>query len=322
MVLVTEILLVIYLIIMIDKRIVHEINQRFISRAELTSFIVFIISCASNLGYLIYLIIPAPTPAPTPTQINYQLISTIAIIAFLVTLFVSVTLYYKLKNRIINQILYFMMIIEAFFFLVGQNLIILAIAITCLAFLMYPVIFFLDKFLEFIKHFAHYLATTFRWLVEKISMIFFSIVEWVKLHLKLVLTVIGGGCGIGMYFLLYDVFISGLVFLAVYFWVSPEREKETSQTNFGKKLLYRLLIFICLFGTMFTNKIIPLQAWIFTLILLAFFGYVIWAVRKSEEIYNLSMHWRLWSSVLAIVDFLLTIYFILQEFYILRIVKT
>ncbi|MHA1777514.1 MAG: hypothetical protein ACTSWC_12125, partial [Promethearchaeota archaeon] len=298
MVLVTEILLVIYLIIMIDKRIVHEINQRFISRAELTSFIVFIISCASNLGYLIYLIIPAPTPAPTPTQINYQLISTIAIIAFLVTLFVSVTLYYKLKNRIINQILYFMMIIEAFFFLVGQNLIILAIAITCLAFLMYPVIFFLDKFLEFIKHFAHYLATTFRWLVEKISMIFFSIVEWVKLHLKLVLTVIGGGCGIGMYFLLYDVFISGLVFLAVYFWVSPEREKETSQTNFGKKLLYRLLIFICLFGTMFTNKIIPLQAWIFTLILLAFFGYVIWAVRKSEEIYNLSMHWRLWSSVL------------------------
>lgn len=234
---------------------------------------------------------------------------------FLITAVVAIALYFKLRNKQLNQILYFIMVIELFLFIIGQNMIILAFIILSFAIILYPILFFLERFIDFIKHIGKRVIHFFRWLIDGIIRLYFAVVNWIEKHIKLVLSLMGLTGAIGMYLIISDIFISGLVFLAIIYYVSPEREKETTQANFGKKLLYRLLVFICLFGTLLSNNIIPLRAWIFTLILLGFFGYVIWAVRKSEEIYHLSMQWRLWSSLIAIIDFLLTIFFILQEYY-------
>jgi len=103
--------------------------------------------------------------------------------------------------------------------------------------------------------------------------------------------------------------------LAVFYLVSPERDKETTQANFLKKIVYRLAVSICAFGS--TNQIIPDLIeipWIISLFFLGFFGYVIWAVRKSEELYNLSKVFRFWSSILAIVDFIITVILLLFEY--------
>ncbi|MHA1618189.1 MAG: hypothetical protein ACTSVZ_02840, partial [Promethearchaeota archaeon] len=155
----------------------------------------------------------------------------------------------------------------------------------------------------------------FQWIKDSIERLFFAIVNWIKLHIRFVVTSLAIILGVGTFYFFRDIFISGLIFLAIFYWVSPERVSETKQSNFGKKLVYRLFIFVCLFGTTFTNDIIPLEGWIISLILLPFLGYVIWAVRKSEEIYNLSTQWRFWSSLLAIIDFVITVVLILNTYY-------
>jgi len=129
-------------------------------------------------------------------------------------------------------------------------------------------------------------------------------------HKRIVYSGLGLILGVGAYFILENLFLSGLIFLIVYYPVSPEREKVTSPKIFSLKILYRTLVVVCLIGT--ANKIIPPTPWIYTLFILVFLGYVIIVVRRSEELYHLPIYWRFISSLSAIIDFLVTVFLALR----------
>jgi hypothetical protein len=138
-------------------------------------------------------------------------------------------------------------------------------------------------------------------------------------HKRIVYSALGLIVGIASFIILYNIlsilnnaFLSGLIFLFIYYPVSPEREEDTKPKIFALKILYRTLILICLVGS--GSALIPPISWIYTLFLLAFFGYVIWVVRRSEELYNLPIYWRFMSSLGAIIDFIITAILLLVYF--------
>jgi len=103
-----------------------------------------------------------------------------------------------------------------------------------------------------------------------------------------------------------------LIFLIVYYPVSPEKEADTKSRNFALKILYRTLLMICLVGA--ASALIEPIPWIYTLFILAFIGYIIWVVRRSEELYQLPIYWRFMSSLAAIIDFIITVILVLFHF--------
>ncbi|MHA1674255.1 MAG: hypothetical protein ACTSYI_11590 [Promethearchaeota archaeon] len=309
MILATEMIFMIYILTAIDHTYVKNFPQNFTRRMELVFFVLLVISGAFDIGYLLFFIIGFPS------IIALALLSQIMGFLLVITVMLAVALYFKLKNRKANQLFYFAISVELLLFLIGREQIVLAIIVTGLILILFPVIFYLENVIEFFKDILKGIIKFFQWIKDSIERLFFAIINWIKLHNRFVVTSLAIILGGGAFYFFRDIFISGLIFLAIFYWVSPERESETKQSNFGKKLVYRLFIFVCLFGTTFTNDIIPLEGWIICLILLPFLGYVIWAVRKSEEIYNLSTQWRFWSSLLAIIDFVVTCILILNMYY-------
>jgi hypothetical protein len=105
--------------------------------------------------------------------------------------------------------------------------------------------------------------------------------------------------------------LSGLIFLITCYPVSPEKGKDTTPLSFALKIIYRALVVACGIGVLiwFIPDIVT-KPWIITLLILAFFGYVIWIVRRSEELYNLPIYWRFISSLGAIIDFIITVVFL------------
>ncbi len=309
MILATEMILTIYILTAMDHTYIKNFPQNFTRRMELVFFVLLVISGAFDLGYWLFFIVDLPS------IITLALLSQIMGLLLVITVSLAVALYFKLKNRKANQLFYFAISMELLLFLVGREQVVLAIIVTGLILILFPVIFYLENVIEFFKDILKGIIRFFQWIKDSIERLFFAIVNWIKVHIRFAVTSLAIILSGGTFYFFRDIFISGLIFLAIFYWVSPERESETKQSNFGKRLVYRLFIFVCLFGTTFTNDIIPLEGWIISLILLPFLGYVIWAVRKSEEIYNLSTQWRFWSSLFAIIDFVVTIFLILNMYY-------
>ena len=123
-------------------------------------------------------------------------------------------------------------------------------------------------------------------------------------------TIILGAANLGIisYFKWNIFFLSGLIFLITCYPVSPEKGEDTTPLSFTLKIIYRALIIACSIGVL--SSLFPVfldKPWIITLFILAFFGYVIWIVRRSEELYNLPIYWRFISSLGAIIDFIITV---------------
>ncbi|TFH29500.1 MAG: hypothetical protein E4G98_03725, partial [Promethearchaeota archaeon] len=82
MILISEMLLVVYLITVIDYKFIKSINQSLIRHIELVCFVVLVISGALDMGYWLFFIADLPSISPTPTpgpsgEFNFALLSQI-----------------------------------------------------------------------------------------------------------------------------------------------------------------------------------------------------------------------------------------------------
>jgi len=130
-------------------------------------------------------------------------------------------------------------------------------------------------------------------------------------------TIVLGAANLGIIsFIKWDknLALSGLIFLITCYPVSPEKGKDTTPLSFALKIIYRALVVACGIGVLiwFIPDIVT-KRWIITLLILAFFGYIIWIVRRSEELYNLPIYWRFISSLGAIIDFIITVVFLIMD---------
>lgn len=321
LILITEILLVLYLLILLDHKVIKTFNTNIMDKVEPIVFLVFLLSGAGNVAYLLFFVIeipsstPGQTPETPPGEFNFALMQQIVGVLLVITVLVELVLYFKFKNRKVNQVLYALTTIEITLLMIGSERFILAVLALVILLIGYPFLFFLEQVVTFFRLMFKNLAKLLSIVKDRFVSFLFLCWNWIVKHLKLVLTFLGIVSAIVSFYFFRDIFISGLFFLGIFYWVSPERDQETTQKNFGKKLLYRLLIFVCIFGTTISNEIVPPEPWIFSLIILAFFGYVIWAVRKSEDIYNLAVQWRFWSSLFAILDFIVMVVLLLIKYY-------
>ncbi len=72
------------------------------------------------------------------------------------------------------------MVIELFLFIIGQNMIILAFNILSFAIILYPILFFLERFIDFIKHIGKRVIHFFCWLIDGIIRLYFAVVNWIE----------------------------------------------------------------------------------------------------------------------------------------------
>ena len=253
---------------------------------------------------------PSTTPGPG-IPIEQKMIPLI-----FVSIIIGIVLIIKFKNRKINQIIYYVLLIELFIYILGLSKpSLILISITIIALILYPFIFFLEQMVILLKSIGKMIVDLLIKIKNFFIFLWDKMVSFYYKHKRLVFSVLGLILGIISFIFLFNletdqitivnnVFISGLIFLIVYYPVSPEREEDTQPRNFALKILYRSLIMICLVGA--SSALIPPIPWIYTLFLLAFFGYIIWVVRRSEELYNLPIYWRFMSSLGAIIDFIVT----------------
>ncbi|QEE15075.1 hypothetical protein DSAG12_00898 [Promethearchaeum syntrophicum] len=310
--LVTELFVIIFILCLIDKIKLHFIPDKVIKPLDLTLFLTTIILGAVDLTYFAVLNIdlsPSTTPGPG-IPIEQKMIPLI-----FVSIIIGIVLIIKFKNRKINQIIYFVLLIEIFIYILGLNQPLILIPTTIIALLLYPFIFFLEQMVILLKLIGKWILNLMIKIKNFFSFLWNKIVSFYYKHKRLVFSVLGLILAAVSFIVILNLaieqisfaingFISGLIFLIVYYPVSPEREEDTKPRNFALKILYRTLIMICLVGS--SSALIPSEAWIYTLFLLAFFGYVIWVVRRSEELYNLPIYWRFMSSLGAIIDFIVT----------------
>jgi hypothetical protein len=321
LILVSELLAVFYVIVLIDKNLTRWIPSKISHKLDVSSAIATILSLAVDAGFLIVYLMrklpsptPGPTPGPPPGPSGFELEYLMGPL-FAFTLILAVGLHIKFKNKKLNQLMYFINYLELLIFLISLEFYAVLLIAAVFLLVVFPFVFFLEYMMRLLQDIKEYVQEIFKNLLKFFKLVVTKIYLWVKKYIKIFVTLLALGLGVVSYVYIEDIFISGLVFLAVFYLVSPERDKETTQANFLKKISYRLAVSICAFGS--TNQIIPDLIeipWIISLFFLGFFGYVIWAVRKSEELYNLSKVFRFWSSILAIVDFIITVILLLFEY--------
>ena len=321
--LITELFVIAFILNLLDKKKLNFIPDKVRKPVDLTLFLSTIVLGAVDLTYFAVLNINlSPSTPSTPSTPGIPL-EDIMIPILIISIIIGIVLFIKFKNRKINQIIYLVLFIEIFIYILGINQPLVLIPTIIIALLLYPFIFFLEKMILLLKLIGKMIID----LLIKIKNFF--IILWKKIvslyykHKRIVFSVLGLILGIVSFVilsnlaleqisLLNNVFISGLIFLIVYYPVSPEKEEDTKPRNFASKILYRTLILICLVGS--ASALIPPIPWIYTLFLLAFFGYIIWTVRRSEELYNLPIYWRFMSSLGAILDFIITAILLLFYF--------
>ncbi|MHA1561073.1 MAG: hypothetical protein ACTSPA_03020, partial [Promethearchaeota archaeon] len=321
--LITELFAIAFIINFIDKKKLKFIPNKVRKPLDLTFFLTTIILGAVDLTYFAVLNIDlSPTTTPGPgIPIEQKLIPII-----FVSIIIGIALFVKFKNRKINQIIYFVLFIEMFIYILGLSQPLILIPTTIIALLLYPFIFFFEKMILLLKSIGKMIVDLLIKIKNFFIFLWGKMVSFYHKHKKIVFSGLGLILGI-ISFVIFsnlaleqisltnNIFISGLIFLIVYYPVSPEQEEDTKPINFALKILYRTLIMICLVGS--ASALIPQIPWIYTLFLLAFFGYVIWVVRRSEELYNLPIYWRFMSSLGAIIDFIITAILLLIYFEIL-----
>jgi len=318
--LITELFVIAFILNLIDKKKLKFIPDKVRKPVDLTLFLSTIILGAVDLTYFAVLNIDLSPSTPGTPGIPLE---DIMIPTLIISIIIGIVLFIKFRNRKINQILYLVLFIEVFIYILGINQPLILIPAIIIGLLLYPFIFFLEKLILLLKLIGKMIIDLlikiknfFIFLWKKIVSFYYKHKRIVFSGLGLILGIISfvilSNLAIEQISLMNNVFISGLIFLIVYYPVSPEREEDTKPRNFALKILYRTLIMICLVGAI--SELIQAIPWIYTLFLLAFFGYVIWVVRRSEELYNLPIYWRFISSLGAIIDFIITAILLLIYF--------
>ena len=318
--LVTELFAIAFILSLIDKKKLNFIPNKVRKPLDLTFFLTTIILGAVDLTYFAVLNIDlSPSTSPGP---GIPIEQTMIPIIF-VSIIIGIVLIVKFKNRKINQIIYLVLLVELFIYILGLNQPLILIPITIIALLLYPFMFFFEQMILLLKSIGKMIVDLLNKIKNFFIFLWKKIVSFYYKHKRLVFSVLGLIFAVVSFIILLNLaieqitfatngFISGLIFLIVYYPVSPEREEDTKPRNFAFKILYRSLIMICLVGA--ASALIPAEPWIYTLFLLAFFGYVILVVRRSEELYNLPIYWRFMSSLGAILDFIITAILLLDYF--------
>ncbi|MHA1765929.1 MAG: hypothetical protein ACTSVK_06660 [Promethearchaeota archaeon] len=315
--LITEIFVIASVLNFIDKKKLYFIPNKIRKPLDLSIFLSTLVFSAVDLVYFLILNIDLTpvTPSGTP-GVN---ISAIMIPIIIVSIIVGIALFVKFKNRKINQLTYLVLFIEIFIYILGLNQPLILVPITFVALLLYPFIFFLEKMILLLKLIGKLIIDLLLKIKAFFVLMWNKIVSFYYKHKKFVFSGLGLIIGTVSFIILYatlsivnNVFLSGLFFLIVFYPVSPEREEDTKPKIFALKILYRTLVMICLVGA--ASALIPPIPWIYTLFLLAFIGYVIWVVRRSEELYQLPIYWRFMSALGAIIDFIITALLLLFYF--------
>jgi len=135
-----------------------------------------------------------------------------------------------------------------------------------------------------------------------------SIKVWIRDHGKILTFLAAGIAGILSYFYLENLALSFLLIMLIPVRYSPEYKSIKNANVFFYKMVYRAAIYACV--VMIGNEYVPKVDWSASLYALIFFGYIIWIVRASEEIYGLSLYWRFLSSVAAIIDSGFMLYYV------------
>ena len=317
--LITELIVFAFILNLIDKKKLGFIPDKVKKPLDLSLFLSSIVLGAVDLTYYAVINIDLSPGTPgTPGTTIEQIMIPILILSIII----GIVLFIKFKNRKINQIIYFVLFIEVFIYILGLNQLSVLIPTTIIALLLYPFIFFLEKMILLLKLIGKMILDLLIKIKNFFIFLWNKMVSFYYKHKRIVFSGLGLILGTVSFIVLLNLaieritlanngFISGLIFLIVYYPVSPEKEEDTKPRNFALKILYRTLIMICLVGA--ASTLIEPISWIYTLFLLAFFGYVIWVVRRSEELYNLPIYWRFMSSLGAIIDFIITV--ILMLFY-------
>ncbi len=303
--LITELLVIAFTLNLIDKKKLDFIPDKVRKPLDLSLFLSTIVLGAVDIAFYIVLNIDlSSTPIDPSSGTPNIFLGQIMIPVLIVSLIIGLVLFIKFKNRKINQIIYFVLFIEIFICIIGFNQPLILIPATIIGLLLFPLIFFLEKIVILIKLIGKLIMRLLLKIKNFFILIWNKIIAFYYKHKRIVFSGLGLILGIVSFYILENAFLSGLIFLIVFYPVSPEKEEDTKPKNFALKILYRTLIMICLVGA--GSAFIPADPWIYTLFLLAFFGYVIWVVKRSEELYNLPIYWRFISSLGAIIDFIVT----------------
>jgi hypothetical protein len=317
--LITELFVIAFILNFIDKKKLKFIPNKVRKPVDLSLFLSTIVLGAVDLTYFAVLNIDlSPSTPSTPSGPGIPL-EDIMVSILIISIIIGIVLFIKFRNRKINQIIYLVLFIEIFIYILGIDQSIILIPAIIIALLLYPLIFFLEKMILFLKLIGKMIINLLNKIKNFFILLWNKMVSFYYKHKRIVYSALGLIVGIASFIILYNIlsilnnaFLSGLIFLFIYYPVSPEREEDTKPKIFALKILYRTLILICLVGS--GSALIPPISWIYTLFLLAFFGYVIWVVRRSEELYNLPIYWRFMSSLGAIIDFIITAILLLVYF--------
>jgi hypothetical protein len=307
--------------IVIDKRLNLDLLKTKSKMVEIVNITSIVILASINLFY--YLIthvnfpdVPSTEPSDPTTRPDIQ-VEQVFIPLIIVTVIISIFLIWKYRNKIINQILFIIMTLEVIILFAGTENFAVLIIVTVLALLVYPLLFFLEKFVLWLKN-IYQLILELGDLIKKWAQDLWKFM--VKFYFKFKIPIyisIGLILGVINYYFLYDnFFFSGLILIIVCWPISPETQKEKkeiTEQSFGKRVVYRGLIAICTIGSSYSVIPSDQSIWIIPLFILAFMGYVLWMIKKSEEIYQLPIYWRFTASVIAILDFVFMMIFLLRN---------
>ncbi len=304
--------------IILEQKFPLDLVKSSILHIKWTSIVLSLVLFASQGFYILFTTVKFPSlPSGNPYRPSSGLLEQIMFPLLIISIIVFGYLILKYKNRKLNQILYFVVVVELLILFSAMENYTLLVIFALISLISYPLLFIFEQFVLFLKNIVEYLSNA----MQYIKSILIKMGHWIKatyLRYKIPFyLILAGGLSTLSYFYLYpNYFFSGLVFLVVYLPISPEFRSKNTELDFGKKIVYRGLFAVTAVGSAY--PILPQEIWIYLLFILAFLGYILWLIRKSEEIYNLSIYWRLFISIAAIIDFILMVGFILNRFGILN----
>ena len=270
-------------------------------------FFAFYASLSLSLGLSLYYQIDSST-----TLAQKYVGAEFIVPLFISTVVFSIPLYFKLRNSIVNQIMFSLISVELIFLLMVFHLRNAAIVVGFLCLGLYPFIFFLEGVLKIINHVLNAFRSILAQILNFLRKIFISLSQWYQKNRRLIWFIFALILGVLVGVFLKNIFISVLIILIVMIPHSRLSQKETTPDNFRGKVIYSALIYTFFIGAVFnlssTYLQMTAQGWMYPFAALIFLAAFVWAVRYAEELYNLSVKWRILSSVLAILDFIILLF--------------
>ncbi|WP_371802309.1 hypothetical protein [Candidatus Lokiarchaeum ossiferum] len=320
---ITQLFIVSYLILLVDHRVLKLIKESVLKILELGCFFVSIILGAFDI--LFYIISKTSSRPSTPSS-GFAIPNTSILIPILiVTAIIGFVLHLRFKNKIVNQVSYFVGFFELalIIFKFGEqnnnsNNILLGICIF-VALLLYPFIFFMDKMRVLIKKLIMDLKNLVIRIKNWFIQAWYTLVDLYHKYRTIVFVVIASIIGaippiiLSESNLIIGLFIGGLIFLIVIYPVSPEKLDDISAKTFTKKIIYRSMILLSAFGIIISLFEDP-ESWIFSLLVWALFGYILVIVKRREELYKLPIYWRFFSALATILLSILTVVLVIISF--------